>query len=270
MQTRKLISAAEAANRLGVPLNTISNHCRKGTGGIEGEKIGRNWAVYEDSLKNYVPGKVGKPKKSEDKPMTTLDNLIRTEQTAKNEADRLWAQLQKHTTPDLKKAFERAEYAYKEVKRERIDVEFNAELLVSPLTVRNLPAGEPLFFFVNESGKHEVLTEAEAKTFFRSNRAVTVYDTHVEAQIITLYAWTHASSRALVGNQLGYLNTDAKAGDFDQEEIVVGHAFQAVIVPEGFNIPAKFIVNRNGINYTDIDVWFRHVEYVEPQMAYGS
>ena len=54
-----LITAAEAAQLLGVSDQTVINWLRRGI--IVGQKVGRTWAIPESSLENIERPKMGRP-----------------------------------------------------------------------------------------------------------------------------------------------------------------------------------------------------------------
>ena len=58
----KMISAKEASERLGISKQHVITLLREGK--LIGEKVlKRYWSVDEDSVSNYIPGKVGRPMK---------------------------------------------------------------------------------------------------------------------------------------------------------------------------------------------------------------
>jgi hypothetical protein len=59
----KLISTSDAASILGITIQAVGGLLRRGT--IEGQKLGRDWVVYKDSVLNYKAQKEAREKKPE-------------------------------------------------------------------------------------------------------------------------------------------------------------------------------------------------------------
>ena len=60
-----IISTSEAASILGITLQAVGGLLRRGT--IEGQKLGRDWVVFKDSVLRYKAQKEAKEKEQKKK-----------------------------------------------------------------------------------------------------------------------------------------------------------------------------------------------------------
>lgn len=60
-----IISTSEAASILGITLQAVGGLLRRGT--IEGQKLGRDWVVFKDSVLSYKAQKEAKEKEQKKK-----------------------------------------------------------------------------------------------------------------------------------------------------------------------------------------------------------
>lgn len=63
--SNNIISTSEAASILGITLQAVGGLLRRGT--IEGQKLGRDWVVFKDSVLSYKAQKEAKEKEQKKK-----------------------------------------------------------------------------------------------------------------------------------------------------------------------------------------------------------